>query len=308
MALAASFTLACPSLSLSSRTRISSSGSCYPLRCSIQNSSLSVSVPDTTISKCNETLSAIQNSGIIACLRAESAELAFEAARAALNGGITVLEIVMSNPGVFEVLQQLVHEYPTKIIGVGTVLNLEDAKHAMSHGAKFLLSPAMGILDDVSCSKALYIPGAMTPTEILSAFSSGAKMIKVLQHKGSRRLTISEKDYVKFLKCQTANHVFFSSASLAQQGKVMACFLISSNSDSWVIDSGATDHMSGTSRHFCNIQESISFPHVTLTDGSTTRVKGKGLEINPSLPLSSVLYIPNLSFNIMYVSKLTKFL
>ncbi|XP_071909449.1 uncharacterized protein [Coffea arabica] len=293
MALAASFTLACPSLSLSSRTRISSSGSCYPLRCSIQNSSLSVSVPDTTISKCNETLSAIQNSGIIACLRAESAELAFEAARAALNGGITVLEIVMSNPGVFE---------------VGTVLNLEDAKHAMSHGAKFLLSPAMGILDDVSCSKALYIPGAMTPTEILSAFSSGAKMIKVLQHKGSRRLTISEKDYVKFLKCQTANHVFFSSASLAQQGKVMACFLISSNSDSWVIDSGATDHMSGTSRHFCNIQESISFPHVTLTDGSTTRVKGKGLEINPSLPLSSVLYIPNLSFNIMYVSKLTKFL
>nr|XP_027065613.1 uncharacterized protein LOC113691599 isoform X4 [Coffea arabica] len=166
MALAASFTLACPSLSLSSRTRISSSGSCYPLRCSIQNSSLSVSVPDTTISKCNETLSAIQNSGIIACLRAESAELAFEAARAALNGGITVLEIVMSNPGVFE---------------VGTVLNLEDAKHAMSHGAKFLLSPAMvmGILDDVSCSKALYIPGAMTPTEILSAFSSGAKMIKV---------------------------------------------------------------------------------------------------------------------------------
>ncbi|XP_071909450.1 uncharacterized protein [Coffea arabica] len=179
MALAASFTLACPSLSLSSRTRISSSGSCYPLRCSIQNSSLSVSVPDTTISKCNETLSAIQNSGIIACLRAESAELAFEAARAALNGGITVLEIVMSNPGVFEVLQQLVHEYPTKIIGVGTVLNLEDAKHAMSHGAKFLLSPAMGILDDVSCSKALYIPGAMTPTEILSAFSSGAKMIKI---------------------------------------------------------------------------------------------------------------------------------
>nr|XP_027072748.1 uncharacterized protein LOC113697359 isoform X5 [Coffea arabica] len=187
MALAASFTLAFPSISLSSRTRISSSGSCYPLRCSIQNSSLSVSVPDTTISKCNETLSAIQNSGIIACLRAESAELAFEAARAALNGGITVLEIVMSNPGVFEVLQQLVHEYPTKIIGVGTVLNLEDAKHAISHGAKFLLSPAMvmvwteqkGILDDVSCSKALYIPGAMTPTEILSAFSSGAKMIKV---------------------------------------------------------------------------------------------------------------------------------
>lgn len=152
----------------------------YPFRCSLQNSSsLSVPVPDATIS--SDALSAIQNSGIIACLRAESAELALEAARAAFNGGITVLEIVMSTPGVFEVLQELVHDYPKRTIGVGTVLNPADAKDAVNYGAKFLMSPVMvkGILDNVSCCQALYIPGAMTPTEILTAFSCGAQMIKV---------------------------------------------------------------------------------------------------------------------------------
>ncbi|XP_057785292.1 uncharacterized protein LOC131002840, partial [Salvia miltiorrhiza] len=121
------------------------------------------------------------NSGIIACLRAKSAELAVEAARAALRGGVSVLEITMSTPGVFEALQCLVQEYPSASIGVGTVLDRRDAKEAVNLGAKFLMSPAMvkGILNDVAESQALYIPGAATPTEILSASNDGAKIIKV---------------------------------------------------------------------------------------------------------------------------------
>ncbi|XP_020554795.1 uncharacterized protein LOC105155757 isoform X3 [Sesamum indicum] len=123
----------------------------------------------------------IQNSGIIACLRAQSAEMAIEAAQAALSGGISVLEITMSTPGVFEALQFLVHEYPSASLGVGTVLDREDAKDALKCGAKFLMSPAMvkEILDDVAEGQALYIPGAMTPTEILLASTAGAKIVKV---------------------------------------------------------------------------------------------------------------------------------
>ncbi|KAI3444230.1 hypothetical protein Pfo_000895 [Paulownia fortunei] len=123
----------------------------------------------------------IQNSGIIACLRAQSAEVAIEAARAALRGGISVLEITMSTPGVFEVLQCLVQEYPSASIGVGTVLDRANAKDAVKFGAKFLMSPATvkDILDDVAEGQALYIPGATTPTEILFAFNAGAKIIKV---------------------------------------------------------------------------------------------------------------------------------
>ena len=91
-----------------------------------------------------------------------------------------------------------------------------------------------------------------------------------------KTFTISEKDYVKFLSYQTANHASLPSASLAQKRNAMVCLSTSSNSDSWIIDSGATDHMLGMSRHFSNIQESTPFSHVALTDGSTIKVKGLG--------------------------------
>uniref|UniRef100_A0A803P2F3 KHG/KDPG aldolase n=1 Tax=Cannabis sativa TaxID=3483 RepID=A0A803P2F3_CANSA len=120
------------------------------------------------LSHADHTLTRIQTSGIIACLRANTAELAMEAARAALSGGITVLEIVRSTPGVFE---------------VGTVLNIEDARKAVGAGAKFLMSPAIVKdvidMDGFQNGEVLYIPGAMTPTEILSAHDSGAKIVKV---------------------------------------------------------------------------------------------------------------------------------
>ncbi|XP_058007758.1 uncharacterized protein LOC110667123 isoform X2 [Hevea brasiliensis] len=121
------------------------------------------------------TLSIIHNSGVIACLRANSAELAFEAASAALRGGISVLEIVMSTPGVFQVLQQLVQDHPTVALGVGTLLNVEDAMKAKSAGAKFLMSPAMvmGIMDVTRDGEILYIPGAMTPTEVYPVSALG---------------------------------------------------------------------------------------------------------------------------------------
>ncbi|XP_050385723.1 uncharacterized protein LOC126802186 [Argentina anserina] len=132
-------------------------------------------------SSIQKTLTEINSSGVIACLRANSAELAFEAACAALEGGISVLEIVMSTPGVFEVLQQLVHNYPTRVLGVGTVLNIVDAERAVTAGAKFLMSPAIvkDIMDDFRCWDVLYIPGVMTPTEILSAYNAGAKIVKI---------------------------------------------------------------------------------------------------------------------------------
>ncbi|KAM5551318.1 KHG/KDPG aldolase [Rosa sericea] len=110
-------------------------------------------------SSIQKTLTEIDSSGVIACLRANSAELAFEAACAALEGGISVLEIVMLTPGVFEVLQQLVHIYPTRVLGVGTVLNIEDAERAVTAGAKFFMSPAI--------------------VKILSAYDAGAKIVKI---------------------------------------------------------------------------------------------------------------------------------
>ncbi|XP_012568017.1 uncharacterized protein [Cicer arietinum] len=102
----------------------------------------------------DKTICQIKTSGVIACLRANSAEVALEAANVAIAGGISV---------------------------VGTVLRIEDAKTAINAGAKFLMSPAnvKDIMDYVQGREVLYIPGAMTPTEILSAYDAGAKMVKI---------------------------------------------------------------------------------------------------------------------------------
>ncbi|KAL5167319.1 KHG/KDPG aldolase [Glycine soja] len=103
--------------------------------------------PHLTASAVDRTLCQINNSGAIACLRANSAEVAMEAAKAAIAGGISV---------------------------VGTVLRIEDAKSAINAGAKFLMSPAtvkdIMVMDYVQSGEILYIPGTMTPTEILSTW------------------------------------------------------------------------------------------------------------------------------------------
>ncbi|KAG6677195.1 hypothetical protein I3842_14G013400 [Carya illinoinensis] len=198
--------MAVTSLGICART----SSASLSLLSSLPRSPLRVSCysPQLSPSPIDKTLTQIQNSGVIACLRANSAEQALKAARAALSGGISVLEIVMSTPGVFEVvlelyifnfsnwlrqsvyvllfsfaqvLQQLVQENPNPALGVGTVLNVEDAKNATNSGAKFLMSPATvkDIMVDVKCAEVLYIPGVMTPTEILSAYDTGAKIVKI---------------------------------------------------------------------------------------------------------------------------------
>ncbi|XP_072993972.1 uncharacterized protein [Typha latifolia] len=135
----------------------------------------------STSSTLPKALIEIQKSGLIACLRAKDADMAMKAACAALSGGISVLEIVMSTPGVLEVIKTLCKEYPSLTFGVGTVLNAEDARKAVKAGAQFLMSPGtvMEILCDHESSEVLYIPGVMTPTEVLFAYNAGAQIVKV---------------------------------------------------------------------------------------------------------------------------------
>nr|CAD1821964.1 unnamed protein product [Ananas comosus var. bracteatus] len=103
-----------------------------------------------------KTLTAIQNSRVIACLRAHDGKTAMDAASAALRGGISVLEIVMSTPGVLEVIKDLRKDHPSLTFGV-----------------------VIEILLELEGSEILYIPGVMTPTEVLLAYNAGAKIVKV---------------------------------------------------------------------------------------------------------------------------------
>ena len=83
--------------------------------------------------------------------------------------------------------------------------------------------------------------------------------------------------------------------------------LISSSSSEWVIDSRATDHMTGNSIIFSTFRLQPSTSTVSLADGSQSCVLGSDIIFpTPSLPLSSVLNLPNFSFNLMSMSKLTR--
>ena len=94
--------------------------------------------------------------------------------------------------------------------------------------------------------------------------------------------------------------------AIAESGNPNKC-LVSSSSSKWVIDAGATDHMTGNSSLFSTFQSQPSPSTVTLADGSHSCVIGSGTIVStPSIPLTSVLSLPNFSFNLMSVSKLTR--
>ncbi|KAK9063841.1 hypothetical protein SSX86_017713 [Deinandra increscens subsp. villosa] len=94
-------------------------------------------------------------------------------------------------------------------------------------------------------------------------------------------------------------------ATLVETGTPAQC-LVSSTSK-WVIDSGASEHMTGNSQLLSNFCNQAPSSHVTIADGSTPKVMGSGsATITPSIHLSSVLNLPNFPFNLLSVSKLTR--
>ncbi|CAI5516192.1 unnamed protein product, partial [Closterium sp. Naga37s-1] len=128
-----------------------------------------------------QTVAAIAASGIVACVRADSADVALSAARAALSAGIQVLEVTCTTPGAFQVIASLFTDFPHATIGAGTVLSRQDAMAAQRAGARFLMSPATDadLVASHAAGPMVFIPGAMTPTEILSASRLGAPLVKL---------------------------------------------------------------------------------------------------------------------------------
>ncbi len=127
-------------------------------------------------------LDRILSEKLIPVVRVERPEQAMEVARALLEGGSHIVEITMTVPGALQVIKELSQSLPRDVhIGAGTVLNPKMASDAVDAGARFLVSPSLN-LDVIRLaheSQVLVIPGAMTPTEILSAWEAGAELVKV---------------------------------------------------------------------------------------------------------------------------------
>lgn len=124
----------------------------------------------------------IRERAVVAVIRGATLETILPIAGALKAGGVTALEITMETPNVLRLIEKVANEYNDQVlVGAGTVLDPETARAAILSGAKFIFSPTVN-KKTVELTKrygVISVPGAFTPTEILSAFEYGADLIKV---------------------------------------------------------------------------------------------------------------------------------
>ena len=117
----------------------------------------------------------------------------------------------------------------------------------------------------------------------------------------SQGISLTDSEYDDYLRYQATK-----SAYVAQTGNASACLTHTSSLGPWILDSGASDHISGNKDLFSSITTTSVLPTVTLANGSQTMAKGIGLAHPlPFLPLHSVLYAPECPFNLISLSKIT---
>src|SRR6516225_10089039 len=120
--------------------------------------------------------------GIVAVVRSPDSQQLVEVARALADGGVSVVEITLSVPNALEVLRQVRHALGERVLlGAGTILDSETARAALLAGAEYIVTPTLNLDVVRLCQRydRLVMPGAFTPTEILTAWEAGADIVKV---------------------------------------------------------------------------------------------------------------------------------
>jgi 2-dehydro-3-deoxyphosphogluconate aldolase/(4S)-4-hydroxy-2-oxoglutarate aldolase len=124
----------------------------------------------------------IQDSGVVAVIRAQSKDQLLDIARALIEGGVPAIEVTMTTPKAIAGIELLADQLGDQaVVGVGTVVDASTCRDAIAAGAQFVVSP---ILDEqvIATTKRygkISIPGGFTPTEILRAWTAGADVVKV---------------------------------------------------------------------------------------------------------------------------------
>jgi len=127
-------------------------------------------------------LRSILDIGIVPIVRVPTAEQAIEAIDAVRRGGIRVAEITMTVPGAVRVLETLTARFgDSMILGAGTVLDPETARICLLAGAQFLVTPSLkpATIEVAKRYSKPIFPGALTPTEVLTAWEAGADAVKI---------------------------------------------------------------------------------------------------------------------------------
>jgi 2-dehydro-3-deoxyphosphogluconate aldolase/(4S)-4-hydroxy-2-oxoglutarate aldolase len=128
------------------------------------------------------TAETLERVGLIPVLRARNAGQAHAVVKAMLAGEVTVVEVTMTVPGAVDLLKALKSEYGAKLLlGSGTVTTADQAEATIEAGAEFVVSPSFhpDVIAVTKAHKKLSIPGALTPTEVITAWNAGADYVKI---------------------------------------------------------------------------------------------------------------------------------
>jgi len=130
----------------------------------------------------DRVLATIRDVGLVPVVRAESADEASRVIDAIQAGGVPVLEITMTVPGALRLIEEIARRFGLEaVVGAGTVLDPETARACILSGAQFVVSPALNLETIALCRRYAVpvMPGALTPTEVITAWQAGADMVKV---------------------------------------------------------------------------------------------------------------------------------
>jgi len=129
-----------------------------------------------------KVLSRIRELGVVPIVRVSTPEDAFRAVEAVVAGGLPMVEITMGVPNALRVMEQVVERFGDGVLlGAGTVLDTETCRAALLAGAEFIVTPSLNVkvIETARRYSKACIPGALTPTEIVTAWQAGADMVKV---------------------------------------------------------------------------------------------------------------------------------
>jgi 2-dehydro-3-deoxyphosphogluconate aldolase/(4S)-4-hydroxy-2-oxoglutarate aldolase len=129
-----------------------------------------------------KALALIREIGLVPIVRAPSPEDALRAAEAIIEGGIGIAEITMTVPNAIRVMERVAEKFGDKVLlGAGTILDPETCRAALLAGAEFIVTPSLDVrvVETARRYSKACIPGALTPTEVVTAWQAGADMVKI---------------------------------------------------------------------------------------------------------------------------------
>ena len=130
----------------------------------------------------NKSLQRVLDHKIVAVIRADNGDLLVDVAESLLAGGVEVMEVTFTVPRAIRVLEKVADRIGSRILlGAGTVLDTETCRAALLAGAEFIVSPTVnvGVIELCKRHSKVVMPGALTPTEVVTAWQAGADIVKI---------------------------------------------------------------------------------------------------------------------------------